>query len=1172
MYDSKSYAVDTFLRKYDASGNELWTRLIVSSLDVQVLALCCDSSGIYVGGSTSGVLPGETNQGGRDAFVCKYDADGNQVWALQFGTGADDEATAVSVSASGIYVGGNTNGTLTGCSSQGSTDAFLLRMTLNAVPDQPVNMSPANGAGGVSLTPTLRSSTFSDPDVGDAHTASQWQVATTSGNYSNPVFDSDVDTSNRTQVTVPPGILSYATTYYWRVRHRDGNGNWSDWSAETSFTTFAALPAWQWQNPLPQGNRLRGVWGSSATDVFAVGDGGTILHCNSSVWSIMSSGVTDDLAGIWGSCYSDVFAAGANGTIIHYDGSVWGTMTSATASDLAGIWGSSSCDAFAAGDNGTILHYDGIAWSPMSSGTTQALHGVWGTSPSDVFAVGGGWDSYPYDGNGIIVHYDGSTWSPMISSTTDDLTGVWGNSPSDVFAVGFAIVGVGDVIPYRFTVLRYDGSAWNTLETGEGFLNRVWASSATELFAVGGDTGGWAPTRGTILHYDGSGWSTTQTDHELNGIWGNSSSDVYAVGDYGTILHYDGVTWSPMSSGTTQALHGVWGTSPSDVFAVGGGWNMYPYDGNGIILHYDGSEWSPMSSGTTDWLWGVWGSSPTDVFAVGGWWDEGNYGQIILHYDGTTWSEMPSGIDDNEWGMFYDVWGSSATDVFVVGLGGILHYDGTTWSEMPTGDTRGFSAIWGSSSSDVYAVGRNGTILHYDGRTWSAMTSGTTSWLSGVWGSSATDIFAVGSYRVVPSSSYRGTILHYDGSAWSNMTGDTVGYPEDVHGSSSSDVYAVGSDTILHYDGSAWSTMTSGTTSRLEGIWGSSSSDVFAVGDGGMILHSTGAVSPVTATEPATNVTHTSAELRGNLTSLGTASSAQVSFEWGTATGSYTETTEGQELIAPGVFSYELSGLTSGATCYYRAKAVGDGTSYGAERSFTTTTTPPTVTTIDASNTTIDSARLNGDLTSLGTAGSVTVSFQWGTISGDYGCETTPEMKDSTGTFYFDLSGLASGTTFYYRAKAVGHGEPVYGVEKGFTADQSPKVEDVVPSSGKRDQHLTVTISGVNFDGATAISFGLGITVEDFSINSDTEITAEIAIEAKAAKGTRDVSVTTGWGTATKSDGFSVVGGEGGVCSSGAPAGPGAPSEMTTVLAALGLLLGVGYWLVRRGARNSVRA
>lgn len=32
---------------------------------------------------------------------------------------------------------------------------------------------------------------------------------------------------------------------------------------------------WEWLNPLPQGEHLRGVWGSSGSDVFAVGWGGS---------------------------------------------------------------------------------------------------------------------------------------------------------------------------------------------------------------------------------------------------------------------------------------------------------------------------------------------------------------------------------------------------------------------------------------------------------------------------------------------------------------------------------------------------------------------------------------------------------------------------------------------------------------------------------------------------------------------------------------------------------------------------------------------------------------------------------------------------------------------------------------------------------------------------------
>ena len=103
-------------------------------------------------------------------------------------------------------------------------------------PNQPVNVQPADASTDVSLTPTLQSSAFSDPDGGDAHTASQWQITTVSGDYSSTVFDSDTDTSHRTSITTP--LLDYSTTYYWRVAHQDNHGDWSNWSVETSFTTM----------------------------------------------------------------------------------------------------------------------------------------------------------------------------------------------------------------------------------------------------------------------------------------------------------------------------------------------------------------------------------------------------------------------------------------------------------------------------------------------------------------------------------------------------------------------------------------------------------------------------------------------------------------------------------------------------------------------------------------------------------------------------------------------------------------------------------------------------------------------------------------------------------------------------------------------------------------------
>jgi hypothetical protein len=73
--------------------------------------------------------------------------------------------------------------------------------------------------------------------VGDTHAASQWQVRLAGGEYSSPVYDSGVDTVNLTSITVGDGVLNHVTEYYWRVRHQDDGGLWSDWSFETSFRT-----------------------------------------------------------------------------------------------------------------------------------------------------------------------------------------------------------------------------------------------------------------------------------------------------------------------------------------------------------------------------------------------------------------------------------------------------------------------------------------------------------------------------------------------------------------------------------------------------------------------------------------------------------------------------------------------------------------------------------------------------------------------------------------------------------------------------------------------------------------------------------------------------------------------------------------------------------------------
>jgi hypothetical protein len=110
----------------------------------------------------------------------------------------------------------------------------------NHRPDRPVCMAPEDGAVNVSTAPTLESSAFRDIDADDTQAASQWQITTEAGDYQDPAFDGSAS-SNR--ITVPAGTLNSDTTYYWRVRHEDNHGAWSEWSDESSFTTAAEEPS-----------------------------------------------------------------------------------------------------------------------------------------------------------------------------------------------------------------------------------------------------------------------------------------------------------------------------------------------------------------------------------------------------------------------------------------------------------------------------------------------------------------------------------------------------------------------------------------------------------------------------------------------------------------------------------------------------------------------------------------------------------------------------------------------------------------------------------------------------------------------------------------------------------------------------------------------------------------
>lgn len=118
---------DAFLRKYDGSGKVLWTRQFGSNMDDNASSVAVDGSGnVYVAGSTAGALPHQIGAANRDAFVRKYDPSGTELWTNQFGSGEYDGASSVAVDRNGdVYVAGTVGGTLPGQTSSGGRDPFV---------------------------------------------------------------------------------------------------------------------------------------------------------------------------------------------------------------------------------------------------------------------------------------------------------------------------------------------------------------------------------------------------------------------------------------------------------------------------------------------------------------------------------------------------------------------------------------------------------------------------------------------------------------------------------------------------------------------------------------------------------------------------------------------------------------------------------------------------------------------------------------------------------------------------------------------------------------------------------------------------------------------------------------------------------------------------------------
>ena len=342
----------------------------------------------------------------------------------------------------------------------------------------------------------------------------------------------------------------------------------------------------------------------------AVGSVASIAHWNGVTWTAFAPPdvpVAVNLNSTQMLSASDGWAVGQGGAIIRWSGSSWKCTTSPVASpnDLRGVWLASTADGWAVGDAAApalsqIFRWDGANWGLYQTSPVAArLNAIHGTDTTNVFAVGNSTGSTAPPA--IVRWTGGPTWvnlSPAGVAVGQNLTGVFAVNPSLAFAVGTSGM-----------MLRWDGSVWaSILSATSNTLRGIWMVSGTDGWAVG--------DAGTIVRWNGAAWAaeTSPTSNRLNGVQALNDTDVWAVGNSGTIAHRNGLGWTLVPSGVTQNLNSLYMLSDNEGWAVGASDGISP-----VILFWDGSTWTrvfPIPLVNLDLL-SIWMVASQDGWSVG---------------------------------------------------------------------------------------------------------------------------------------------------------------------------------------------------------------------------------------------------------------------------------------------------------------------------------------------------------------------------------------------------------------------------------------------------------------------------------------------------------------------------------------------------------------------------
>jgi len=298
-------------------------------------------------------------------------------------------------------------------------------------------------------------------------------------------------------------------------------------------------------------------------------------------WQIVHEGLPGALLSVWGTSATDVWAVGGDArdgtgpTVLHYDGSAWERVeTGRDSGTLWWVFGFEGGPIYMGGEGGVILRYEDGSFTETTTPGTGTVFGIWGSSPTDLWAVGGGSDAM----GGFAWRLDGGDeWvaEPTVPADVPTRAAIWkvfGRSADDAWLVGSNGVS-----------LYWDGSELSEGETGVGSSLFTVHANGSRYVAVGG------LATGIIVENDDGTWHTVALEEvvpSLSGVVLGEGETAWAVGNYGGVYARDASGWRMEDTGLALAenLHAVWLDPDGGVWAVGGQTFAAPVT-DGLMLH-----------------------------------------------------------------------------------------------------------------------------------------------------------------------------------------------------------------------------------------------------------------------------------------------------------------------------------------------------------------------------------------------------------------------------------------------------------------------------------------------------------------------------------------------------------------------------------------------------------